>query len=192
MEKKTILECFNIFITFFKIGAFTIGGGYAMLPIIEKEIVQNKKWMEHNEILDTFAIIQSIPGIIAVNASVFIGFKRAGVKGAIFAALGVVIPSFTIILLVSHLLFSFKDNTYIQNAFAGVRAGVTALILVTAIKLAKKALKGFLSILIATTSFTLIVFFNVHPVVTILAGAIIGVIGYFLWYRHTYLKQKNM
>ncbi|NLI58717.1 MAG: chromate transporter [Clostridium sp.] len=178
MNKEKIYECFEIFIIFFKIGAFTLGGGYAMLPLIEKEVVENKKWIDREEILDMFAIMQSVPGIIAIKSSVFIGFKKAGVRGAFFAALGVTLPSFLIILLIAHLLLSLRDNIYVQKIFAGVRAGVTALILVTAIRFAKSTLKGYISILIAIASFVLIVFLNIHPIFTILIGGILGFIGY--------------
>lgn len=178
MNKEKIYECFEIFIIFFKIGAFTLGGGYAMLPLIEKEVVENKKWIDREEILDMFAIMQSVPGIIAIKSSVFIGFKKAGVRGAFFAALGVTLPSFLIILLIAHLLLSLRDNIYVQKIFAGVRAGVTALILVTAIRFAKSTLKGYISILIAIASFLLIVFLNIHPIFTILIGGILGFIGY--------------
>ena len=149
-----------------------------MLPLIEKEVVENKKWIDREEILDMFAIMQSVPGIIAIKSSVFIGFKKAGVRGAFFAALGVTLPSFLIILLIAHLLLSLRDNIYVQKIFAGVRAGVTALILVTAIRSAKSTLKGYISILIAIASFVLIVFLNIHPIFTILIGGILGFIGY--------------
>ncbi|AUG56998.1 chromate transporter [Acetivibrio saccincola] len=178
MIKEKIYESFEIFITFFKIGAFTLGGGYAMLPLIEKEAVENKKWLNREEILDMFAIMQSLPGIIAVKSSAFIGYKKAGIRGAFFAAVGVTLPSFLIILLIAQLLLSLRDNIYVQKIFAGVRAGVTALILVTAIRLAKSALKGYISILIAIASFILIVFLNVHPVFTILIGGVLGFLGY--------------
>ncbi|MDQ2086293.1 chromate transporter [Herbivorax sp. ANBcel31] len=178
MKKESFLECFEIFITFFRIGAFTIGGGYAMLPLIETEVVENKKWVDTKEIVDMLAIVQSVPGVIAINSSVFIGFKKAGIKGAFFAALGVTLPSFLIILLISHLLLSLRDNIYMQKVFAGIRAGVTALILVTAIRLAKSALKGYISVLIAIIAFILIVLFNIHPIFTIIAGGVLGLLGY--------------
>lgn len=180
--KKDFLECFEIFIMFFRIGGFTLGGGYAMLPLIEREVVDNKKWLSKEEILDMYAIIQSVPGIIAINSSVFIGFKKAGIKGAFFAALGVTLPSFLVILLIAHLLLGLRDNIYMQKIFTGIRAGVTALVLVTAIRLAKSALKGYYSILIAIVSFVLIAFLNIHPIFTIIAGGFLGLIGY-LKYR---------
>lgn len=185
MKKEDFLECFEIFITFFKIGAFTLGGGYAMLPLMEREVVDNKKWLVKEEILDMYAIVQSVPGIIAINSSVFIGFKKAGVKGAIFAALGVTLPSFLIILLIAHLLLSLRDNIYMQKIFTGIRAGVTALVLVTAIRLAKSALKGYFSVLIAIAAFVLIAFLNVHPIFTIVAGGILGFAGYLKYRKQT-------
>lgn len=183
MNKKKFFECLEIFIIFFKIGAFTLGGGYAMLPLMEKEVVENRKWMSKEEIVDMFAIMQSVPGIIAVKSSVFIGFKKAGVRGAFSAALGVILPSFLVILLIAHLLLSIRDNIYVQKVFAGVRAGITALILVTAIRFAKSTLKWTASVLIAIVSFILIVFLNIHPIFTILIGGVLGFTGY--------LKYKN-
>ncbi|MFZ5988268.1 MAG: chromate transporter [Bacillota bacterium] len=174
MGNKKSSEFLEIFITFFKIGAFTIGGGYAMLPLIEKEVVENKKWVKPEEIIDIFAIVQSVPGVIAINSSIFIGYKRAKIKGAVAAALGVILPSFIIILLISQLLLNISENVYIEKAFAGVRAGVTALILLTAIKLTRNTIKGTIPVIIAVLSFIAIAFFNVHIILIIIAGGITG------------------
>lgn len=173
MDKRNFTDLWDIFITFFKIGAFTIGGGYAMLPLIEKEVVEKKKWATQEEIVDIFAIVQSVPGVIAINTSIFMGYKRGKIKGGIAAALGVILPSFIIILTISHLLFYIKDNIYLNKAFAGVRAGVTALILVTAVKLVRSTIKDIFSALIAVLSFIFIVFFD-YDILTILAGGVLG------------------
>lgn len=179
LNNKSLNELYDIFITFFKIGAFTIGGGYAMLPLIEKEVVENKKWATQEEIIDIFAIVQSVPGVISINTSIFIGYKKAKLKGGIAATIGVVLPSFLIILAISQLLFYIKDNVYVNRAFAGVRAGVTALVLVTAVKLVKSTIKDFISIIIAVFSFTAILFFE-HNILIILAGAVLGIIRHLL------------
>lgn len=175
MKKVRFKELFEIFTTFFKIGAFTLGGGYAMLPLIENEVVEKKKWATQEEIIDVFAIVQSVPGVIAVNTSIFVGYKRAKLKGGMIAALGVVLPSFLIILAIYQLLFSLSDNIYVIKAFAGVRAGVTALILVTAIRLVKNTIKDVISGIIAVIAFVLILFFD-NDIFIILAGVILGII----------------
>jgi chromate transporter len=175
MKKTGLKELFEIFITFFKIGAFTLGGGYAMLPLIEKEVVENKKWATQEEIIDIFAIAQSVPGVVAVNTSIFVGYKRAKLKGGIAAVLGAVLPSFLIILAIYQLLFSLSNNIYVIKAFAGVRAGVTALILVTAIKLIKNTIKDVFSAVIAVIAFFLILLFD-NDILIILAGVILGII----------------
>ncbi|HPD00372.1 MAG: chromate transporter [Bacteroidales bacterium] len=175
MKKVCLKELFEIFITFFKIGAFTLGGGYAMLPLIENEVVEKKKWATQEEIIDIFAIVQSVPGVVAVNTSIFIGYKRAKLKGGITAVLGVVLPSFLIILAIYQLLFSLSNNIYAIKAFGGVRAGVTALILVTAIKLIKTTIKDVISAVIAIISFVLILFFD-NDIFIILAGVTLGIV----------------
>jgi len=178
MKKTNMKELFEIFITFFKIGAFTIGGGYAMIPLIEKEVVHRKKWIKEEEIVDIFAIVQSVPGVIAINTSMFVGYKKAKIKGAICAALGVIIPSFFMIIAIYYALSGIKDNVYIKKAFEGIRAGVTALILLTAIKLTKKTITSYISAIIASISFILMVYFEIHAILLILSGAIIGYIMY--------------
>lgn len=178
MNKTNAKELSEIFVTFFKIGAFTIGGGYAMLPLIEKEVVDNKKWVKEEEIVDIFAIVQSVPGVIAINTSMFVGYKKAKLKGAISAALGVILPSFLMILAIYYALSGIKDNIYLQKAFEGIRAGVTALIFLTAIKLTKKTITSYISAIIAILTFILMVFFEMHAMLLIVAGGIVGYIIY--------------
>lgn len=175
MNKKKS-ELLDIFVTFFKIGAFTIGGGLAMIPIIEREVVENKKWLEQSEVEDVFAIVQSVPGVIAINSSIFIGYKRAGIKGALSAAVGVILPSFVIILIVASILFGIQDNLYMRKAFAGAKAGVTALLFYTVMKLSKSSLKSKTSISLAVAAFILITFFEIHAFFAILGGALLGFI----------------
>ncbi|NLD47008.1 MAG: chromate transporter [Clostridiaceae bacterium] len=178
MKNNNKKELFDIFITFFKIGAFTIGGGLAMLPLIEREVVYNKKWAKQEEIEDIFAIVQSVPGVIAINSSIFIGYKRAKLKGAFVAALGVILPSFLIILLVYWVMFGIQDNIYVKKAFAGAKAGVTSLLLLTLIKLSRPIMKKPFSAILAILSFTAIVFFNIHAFIIIIAGGLAGYIVY--------------
>jgi chromate transporter len=178
MEKTKAAKLFKIFMVFFRIGAFTIGGGYAMIPLIEKEVVEKNKWVTEDEIVDVFAIVQSAPGAIAINSSIFIGYKIEGFKGALAAMLGIISPSFFIILIIAFALKGFKDNIYVQKAFWGVRAGVSALVLLSVIKLSKSAIKDTLGIIIAAVSLLSIVVFDIHAILVIISGCIIGLTVY--------------
>lgn len=127
------------FKTFFRIGMFTLGGGYAMIPIIQNEIVERHKWMSEDEFLDVLAIAQSCPGVFAINISIFIGYKLRKIKGAICTCLGTALPSFIIILLIAMFFHSFKDNKIIEAMFRGIRPAVVALIAVPTFNLARRA-----------------------------------------------------
>ena len=133
-------ELFDLFWTFCKIGALTFGGGYAMLPLIQREIVENKKWSTEKEILDYYAVGQCTPGVIAVNTATFIGYKLKGIIGGIIATLGVVFPSLIIILIIAAFLQNFADLAIVQSAFAGIRVAVVALIITTVVKLLKSSI----------------------------------------------------
>jgi chromate transporter len=171
---KSPHELFTMFISFFKIGAFTIGGGYAMLPLMEQEFVERKKWVEPVEIVDVFAVAQSLPGVIAINASIYIGYKADRIRGALVAALGVILPSFLVILGIAAVLLKFQENLWVQKAFAGVRAGVTALILLSGIKLGKAILKNRTAWIIGIGAFLLLLVGKVQAVVVILASGLVG------------------
>lgn len=178
MTKAKLKKLWKIFFAFFRIGAFTIGGGYAMLPLIEKEVVDNQKWVDSEEIVDVFAIVQSVPGVIAINSSIFIGYKIYGMAGALAAALGVILPSFITILVIAFLLFNIKDNVYLEKAFTGVRAGVTAMIGLTAVKLGKSVIKDKVAAALALISFTAIVILDIHAILAIIGGAVFGYLFY--------------
>jgi chromate transporter len=178
MEKATAKDLFIMFRSFFKIGAFTIGGGYAMLPLIEREFVEVRGWVTPEEIVDVFAIAQSLPGVIAINTSIFIGYKVAGVIGALVAAAGVILPSFITILFIAVLMINFQDNLWVQRAFAGVRAGVTALILLAGIKLGRAIMKNPPAWVVASLSFIALVVFGFHVIPIILASAFAGLVLY--------------
>ena len=165
---------FDIFKTFFKIGAFTIGGGYAMIPIIQKEVVDNKSWMENEEFLDSIAVTNSLPGPLAINTATFVGYKTAGIKGAIAAALGAVMPSFIIILIISAFFSSFGNSAILEQIFAGIRPAVVALIAYALVKLAKSAGITKINIAIGLTALTAILFINLHPIVVIILAGIAG------------------
>lgn len=173
-------KLFHLFSVFFKIGAFTFGGGYAMLPIIQKEIVDKQKWLTEEEILDIFAISQSIPGVISLNSAIFIGKRTAGVRGAIAAALGVILPSFLIILIIASLFAGYRSHPIVEKMFTGIRAASAALILLAAIKMAKKAVKNKLGIAIAIVSFALVVLLDINALWAVILGASLGIGRYLL------------
>ena len=127
----------DLFLTFARVGVMTFGGGYAMLPILQRELVENKKWATEGELADYYAVGQCTPGIIAVNTATFVGRSRAGILGGIFATLGIVFPSIVIIVAIAAFLQNFMDLPWVIHAFNGVRAGVVALILSSVIKLFK-------------------------------------------------------
>jgi chromate transporter len=165
--------------TFFKMGCITFGGGYAMLPIIERELVQRKGWASMDEVTDYFAIGQVTPGIIAVNVSTFIGFKKKGIPGGILATLGFVLPSLIIISLIAAFLKNFSPLPLIQHAFGGIRVAVGALILDAVIKLFKGAVKDRKALTICIAAFVLSVIFSASPVLLVISAGL----GGFLLYR---------
>ncbi len=168
-------QCMNLFFEFAKIGLFTIGGGMAMIPQMQ-QVVRDKKWLAEEEILDCLAVSQSLPGVIAINASTYIGKRHAGLKGAAAATLGVIMPSFLIILLAVTLLDSIGENSYVLGAFTGIKAAVCGLILVTAVRLAKQNLKNAFQWVIAAAAFAAIGIFGITAVWVIIAGAAAGVV----------------
>lgn len=184
---KTILE---LYFTFCKIGFFTIGGGLAMLPILERELVERKKWVNTDELYDYFAISQSTPGIIAVNVATFCGYKRAGYLGGIIATFGVVTPSVIIISLLAGLINKFNDIEIIKKAFMGINVAVAANISYAAYKMAKKNCKNLLCFAIFILSFALVFILKVPVVAVLLSSIALGVIIYFVKLRK--LKTQNI
>lgn len=165
------LESFR---TFFKIGLFTFGGGYAMIPMIETEIVDKKHWISKDELMDLLAIAQSCPGVFAINISIFIGYRLRGVKGGISCAVGTALPSFLIILLIALFFHQFKENPYVAALFRGVRPAVVALIAVPTFNMAKKAKLNKFTIWIPVMSALLIWLCGVSPILIILAAGFTG------------------
>lgn len=182
---KTFKKLFRIFWIFFKIGSFTFGGGYAMLPLIQKEVVDNEKWIEEDEILDIFAISQSVPGVISVNSAIFIGNRVLGITGAIAAALGTILPAFISIIIILTLLTNLSGNVYVEKVFGGIKAASAALILLSAIKLAKTGIKDKTGYAIALFSFVLIAIFDINAAWAILLGGTVGYVVYLLNRRKT-------
>lgn len=164
----------DAFLTFFKIGLFTIGGGYAMIPLIESEIIEKKKWVGKEEFLDLMAIAQSCPGIFAVNIAIFIGYRLRRVKGALVSCIGTALPSFIIILLIALFFHQFKDNQMVAAAFRGIRPAVVALIVVPTFNLAKKAKLNRFTFWIPIASALLIWLLGVSPILIIIAAGVGG------------------
>ncbi|MDQ6420626.1 chromate transporter [Paenibacillus sp. LHD-117] len=167
----------RIFVTFLRIGPATFGGGYAVMPAMEREVVEKQKWLESGDIADVFAVAQSIPGAVAINSATFIGYRIAGIRGAIAAMAGMLLPTFSIIVALSFVFLQVKDNPKVEAAFMSIRATIVALIAYAAIKYGKKALVDKSSaVLIGVT--VLLLFFGqsyVHPVLLIAGGAAAGI-----------------
>lgn len=166
----------DMFITFFKIGAFTLGGGYAMLPIIQKEVVKKKKWIGETEFLDMVAISQSAPGPLAVNISAFVGQKMKGLMGLITSTLGAILPSFIIIILVASVFLGIENSPVVQRVFQGIRPAVVALIAVPVISMGKTAKVNKKNFIIPLLAAVLVAVFKITPIYVILGAAAIGVI----------------
>lgn len=174
----------NLFITFFKIGAFTFGGGYAMLPIIQREIVEKKNWIDDEEFMDALAIAQASPGPVAVNTSIYVGYRLKGLKGAITCLLGTVLPSFLTILIIATFFYQFRENAIIDKIFLGIRPAVVALILAAVYKLMKKSKFTYDKLVVSLVTILIIVIFKTSPIWLVIAGAI----GSVAWNK---LKVKN-
>lgn len=169
-------ELFDLFRTFCRIGGLTFGGGYAMLPMLQKEVVDEKHWATSEELLDYYAVGQATPGIIAVNTATFIGYKVRGILGALFATLGVIFPSLVIIMLIAGFLQNFANNTIVQHAFAGIRIAVCALILNTIVGLYRKSIVNKTSMAIFFATCLLGLFFNISPIYIVVSACIFGLI----------------
>ena len=171
-------ELAAIFISFCKIGALTFGGGYAMLPMIHKEIMDKRGWAQKQELIDYFAIGQSLPGIIAVNTAVLIGRKRAGAPGGIAAALGVVFPSLVIIIAIAAFIQSFTHIPQVQSAFYYIRIAVAALILDAVIKLWKAGVKDAFGVCVFVIALSLSLIWRISPVILVLFSVAAGNLAY--------------
>ena len=178
------LEAFGIF---FKIGAFTIGGGYAMVPLIENEIVTKRNWISKDDFVDLLAISQSAPGILAVNISIFIGYKLRGIRGSLVTALGTVLPSFIIILAIAMFFHNFKDNPIVERIFKGIRPAVVALIAAPTFSMAKSAKVNRYNVWIPIVSALIIWLLGFSPIwVIIIAG-----VGGYLYGRLRHPKVES-
>ena len=170
-------ELWKIFLTFFKIGAFTFGGGYAMIPLIQREAVENHHWVADEDILDIVAIAESTPGPIAINAATFVGYRVKGFPGAIWATLGVVLPSFLIILTISAVLRRFQELEVLQFAFRGIRVGVLVLMMKALLKMLKTNRKSTVAYCLMGLSFVLTAFLKVNTFLVIGLCALVGLLS---------------
>lgn len=183
--KKSATEYFSLFWEFFKIGLFTIGGGMAMIPQIQQVAVKDKGWLTEEDMIDCIAVSQSMPGVIAINSATYIGRRIKGVRGSLAATIGVIAPSFMLIILAVTFLGAIGENRYIIGAFTGIKAAVSGLIIVTAVRLAKQSLTSLFQWVLAVTSLLAIGFFGITAIWAILAGAVAGIV-----YNAVKLKRK--
>lgn len=179
---KTFKNLLKIFITFFKIGLFTFGGGYAMIALLNSELVEKKKWISEEDFYNVVSIAESTPGPVAINMATFLGYKKVGVLGSIFATLGVVLPSFIIIFIISQFFDAFLKFTYVQYAFKGIQACVGYLILNAGIKMIK-GLKSPIEIALLCLSFTVLLLFTLFSIsfssiFYVLIGGLVGLTAY--------------
>ncbi len=178
MNKKMLRQYLDLFLVFFRIGAFTFGGGYAMIPLIEKEIVTNRGWIANEDILDLFAIGQSIPGAIAINTSSLVGYKIAGKRGALCATFGVVLPSFLIITIIASFFQTIADDKNVKAVFVGINAAVVFLIIKAAMKKMKAAMIDKVTKSVFAITVLKILLTNISPIILIICGGILGMISY--------------
>ena len=169
-------ELLELFLAFERIGGLTFGGGYAMLPMLQREVVENKGWATEAELMDYYAVGQCIPGVIAANTAVFVGNKVKGLAGAIAASFGVVSPSLVIIIAIAAFIQSFSELEIVQNAFAGIRIGVCVLILTAVIKLFKKAIVDKFTFALFAITFALAIFVDISPIIFVIVAAVAGMI----------------
>jgi chromate transporter len=168
---KTIWE---LFLIFFKIGTFTIGGGYAMVPLIEKEVVDKKEWIEREDFVQMLALAQSAPGPIAVDVAVFVGYKIAGIPGVIASVFGTIFTAFAVLLVIAIYYTGASGNVYVERAFKGIRPAVVALVAAPVIRMGKNAKINKKTIFIPIVTVILVAFLNINPIFIIIISAVGG------------------
>ncbi|MBR5660399.1 MAG: chromate transporter [Bacteroidales bacterium] len=179
-----MVPLWQIFLTFAKIGSFTIGGGYAMIPLISEEIIK-KDWLPEEDLPDIIALAQSAPGVLAINMAIFTGYKIRGVKGSVAATLGSVLPSFLIILLIAMLFTGYKDNPVVIRIFKGIRPVVVSLILVPMINMARKGNKTWWAWAISALTLIMVAFLNFSPIYILLVVIVLATLFYLYKERRT-------
>ena len=178
---KKNVNLWSLFLIFFKIGFFTFVGGYAMIPIFQREISTKRKWISPDEIIDLFTIAQSIPGAIAVNTSILIGYKLKKNIGAFVTTMGIVLPSYITITVIAYFFDSVEKNIYVQTALRGINAAVVALIVVACISAYKSGIKDKLGIILLAVSVITVKFLGLNPIYVILFGILLGIFIYFFF-----------
>lgn len=184
----------QLFILFFKLGLFTIGGGMAMVPLLEEKVCNEKGWLDQEEVVDCLAVSQGLPGVIAINMATYVGHKKKGFMGSLVATFGMILPSFLIIIAVVLFLNKIQDNPYVQGGLTGIRAAATGLVAYAAIKLGKKVLKGqgWFTWLLALAAFVAIAILEVSAAWVILAGIVLGIVYYYATGKHNdTVKHKS-
>lgn len=166
----------DMFLTFFRIGALTFGGGYTVLPMLQKEIVENRGWATEEEVLDYYAVGQCLPGMIAVNTAIMIGYNVRRRAGALVSAIGLVLPSLIIILIVASVLSNFAELAVVQSAFAGIRVAVCALVVNAIYKMGKSGVVDLLTVVLCLATFAASAFLGLSPVILVVAAAVLGVV----------------
>ncbi len=169
-------QYWELFLVFFKIGAFTFGGGYAMIPLIRNEVVRKRTWLDDDEFMDMLAIAQSMPGPIALNTALFVGNKKLGFKGSLFSGLGVILPSFVVILLIAMIFVQFKDNPVVERIFKGIRPAVVALIAAPLLMLGKSAKITWKNGWIPVSVALLVWLLGVSPIYIVLGAIVLGIL----------------
>lgn len=165
----------ELFIVFFKLGAVTIGGGVAMLPLLQDILIKEKKWFTEEEFLDTVAVTQSLPGVIAINIATYVGYKKRGFLGSLVSTIGVALPSFVLILLMASGISAIGDSSVVKGAMSALRATALGLIIVAVIRLVPAAIKSKWGVLAAIASFVMIVVFDINTAIVILIFLVLGI-----------------
>ncbi len=173
MKKVTV---WDLYITFFKIGGLTFGGGYAMLPLLQEEVVNKRRWASEEELLDMYAIGQVTPGIIAVNTATMVGYRKRGILGGIIATLGEISPSILIITTLATILLRYKDAVYLQRAFVGIRIAVCAMVTVSIIKLMKKSLVDLPTVMLYLVVVASTLLFSLSPIIVVIVAILFGIV----------------
>ncbi len=191
MKDSKIKRCLSLFIQFFKIGAFTFGGGYAMIPIMQKEFVDSHHYIEKEDILDIIAISQSTPGAISVNSATFIGQHIAGFWGSVFATIGLILPPYIFILIISSVLGWFESQKYVQYAFMGIQAGVLALITKAMIAMFRQCPKNTLAYILMLGSLAASVIFDINLIIVLITCAVIGLVSSLIYKNNKEESEKK-
>ena len=177
-QRHNLLELFLVFI---KIGAFTFGGGYAMIPLIRREVVENKKWIQESDMMDIIAVSESTPGPFAINSATFVGYQVGGILGALMATLGVTLPSFLIIIVISFVLKQFESLKIVKYAFQGIRAGVLVLIFSACYAMFRQCPGNIFNYVIMLLAFVLVGFLNINAILVLITCAVLGLTQF--WFK---------